>query len=96
MEIHIKDLKKVFEGDKKKNIPDTIAVEDFSIDINDGELVGLLGPSGCGKSTILYMISGLKEPSSGSVFLVKKMLLILLLKKEKLVLFSKIMHFTHI
>ena len=68
MEIHIKDLKKVFEGDKKKNIPDTIAVEDFSIDINDGELVGLLGPSGCGKSTILYMISGLKEPSSGSVF----------------------------
>ena len=68
MEIHIKDLKKVFEGDKKKNIPDTIAVEDFSLDINDGELVGLLGPSGCGKSTILYMISGLKEPSSGSVF----------------------------
>ena len=68
MEIHIKDLKKVFEGDKKKNISDTIAVEDFSIDINDGELVGLLGPSGCGKSTILYMISGLKEPSSGSVF----------------------------
>lgn len=68
MEIHIKDLKKVFEGDKKKNIPDTIAVEDFSIDINDGELVGLLGPSGCGKSTILYMISGLKEPTSGSVF----------------------------
>lgn len=68
MEIHIKDLKKIFEGDKKKNIPDTIAVEDFSIDINDGELVGLLGPSGCGKSTILYMISGLKEPSSGSVF----------------------------
>ena len=68
MEIHIKDLKKVFEGEKKKNIPDTIAVEDFSIDINDGELVGLLGPSGCGKSTILYMISGLKEPSSGSVF----------------------------
>ena len=43
-------------------------MENFSIDINDGELVGLLGPSGCGKSTILYMISGLKEPSSGSVF----------------------------
>ena len=68
MEIHIKDLKKVFEGDKKKNIPDTIAVDNFNLDINDGELVGLLGPSGCGKSTILYMISGLKEPSEGSVF----------------------------
>ena len=72
MEIHIKNLKKVFEGDKKKNIPDTIAVDDFSLDINDGELVGLLGPSGCGKSTILYMISGLKEPTSGEVFFGKE------------------------
>ena len=68
MEIHIKDLKKVFEGDKKKNIPDTIAIDNFNLDIKDGELVGLLGPSGCGKSTVLYMISGLKEPSGGSVF----------------------------
>ncbi len=68
MEIHIKDLKKVFEGDKKKNIPDTIAIDNFNLDIKDGELVGLLGPSGCGKSTVLYMISGLKDPSGGSVF----------------------------
>ena len=68
MEIHINGLKKVFEGDKKKNIPDTIAVDNFNLDIKDGELVGLLGPSGCGKSTVLYMISGLKDPSGGSVF----------------------------
>ena len=67
MEIHIKGLTKIFEGDKKKNIPDTIAVNNFNIDIKDGELVGLLGPSGCGKSTILYMISGLKEPTKGDV-----------------------------
>ena len=68
MEIHINGLKKFFEGDKKKNIPYTIAVDNFNLDIKDGELVGLLGPSGCGKSTVLYMISGLKDPSGGSVF----------------------------
>lgn len=68
MEIHIKGLTKIFEGDKKKNIADTKAVSNFCLDIKDGELVGLLGPSGCGKSTVLYMISGLKEPTSGEVY----------------------------
>ena len=67
MEITINNLKKVFEGDKKKNIPDTIAVSDFNLKINNGELIGLLGPSGCGKSTVLYMISGLKTPTDGEI-----------------------------
>lgn len=68
MKIQISNLGKTFEGNLKKNIPDTVAVSEFSINIEDGELVGLLGPSGCGKSTILYMISGLKEPTTGSVY----------------------------
>jgi len=68
MEIKIKDLTKIFPGDAKKNIRDTIAVKDLDFVVPDGKLVGLLGPSGCGKSTTLYMISGLQVPTSGEVW----------------------------
>ena len=68
MEIRIKDLTKIFPGDRKKNIRDTIAVKDMDFVVPDGKLVGLLGPSGCGKSTTLYMISGLHVPTSGEVW----------------------------
>ncbi len=68
MEIRIKDLTKVFPGDAKKHIRDTIAVKDMDFVVPDGQLVGLLGPSGCGKSTTLYMISGLQVPTSGEVW----------------------------
>ena len=68
MEIRIKELTKIFPGDAKKNIRDTIAVKDLDFTVPDGKLVGLLGPSGCGKSTTLYMISGLLKPSSGSIY----------------------------
>ena len=68
MEIKLKNITKKFLGNSKKNIPDTVAVSDLSIDVKDGELLGLLGPSGCGKSTTLYMISGLKNPTSGEIF----------------------------
>ena len=68
MEIKIKDLTKIFPGDQKKGIRDTIAVKDLDFVVPDGTLVGLLGPSGCGKSTTLYMISGLQIPTSGEVW----------------------------
>ena len=68
MEIRIKNLTKIFPGDAKKNIRDTIAVKDLDFTVDDGTLVGLLGPSGCGKSTTLYMISGLQTPTSGEVW----------------------------
>ena len=68
MEIRIKDLTKIFPGDARKNIRDTIAVKDLNFNVDDGTLVGLLGPSGCGKSTTLYMISGLQTPTSGEVW----------------------------
>ena len=68
MEIRIKDLTKIFPGDAKKGIRDTVAVKDMSFVVPDGKLVGLLGPSGCGKSTTLYMISGLQVPTSGEVW----------------------------
>ncbi len=69
MEIRIKHLTKAFPSrNPKKNPEETIAVNDFNLDIKDGELLGLLGPSGCGKSTTLYMISGLKTPTSGEIW----------------------------
>lgn len=68
MEIRIKNLTKVFPGNPKKHIKDTVAVKDLDIVIPDGKLVGLLGPSGCGKSTTLYMLSGLLTPTSGEIW----------------------------
>jgi ABC-type sugar transport system ATPase subunit len=68
MEIRIKNLTKIFPGDNKRHIRDTVAVKDLDFTVPDGKLVGLLGPSGCGKSTTLYMISGLLKPTSGEVW----------------------------
>lgn len=45
------------------------AVEDFDLDIKDGEFIVLVGPSGCGKSTTLRMIAGLEEISDGHLLL---------------------------
>ncbi|QDY06244.1 ABC transporter ATP-binding protein [Micromonospora sp. HM134] len=60
--VALKDVTKVF--------PDgTIAVDNVSLDVVDGEFMVLLGPSGCGKSTVLRMIAGLAEPTSGAVML---------------------------
>ncbi|MEI7024096.1 ABC transporter ATP-binding protein [Paenibacillus sp. y28] len=42
-------------------------LSDFSMQLNQGEVVGILGPSGCGKSTLLRIISGLESPDSGSI-----------------------------
>lgn len=47
----------------------TIALNNFTLDIKSGEFVSLIGPSGCGKSTLLRMIGGLDTPTSGELFL---------------------------
>ncbi|MEA1950341.1 MAG: ABC transporter ATP-binding protein [Planctomycetota bacterium] len=44
-------------------------VDDFSLDVADGELVVLFGPSGCGKTTTLRMVAGLESVTSGSIFI---------------------------
>ena len=45
------------------------ALEDFSLDVHEGELVCILGPSGCGKTTLLWALSGLHALTSGRVLL---------------------------
>ena len=67
MKVVLQNLTKVFPSRDKKGSPVT-AVDNFSFEIPDGKLIGLLGPSGCGKSTTLYMISGLQTPTSGRIF----------------------------
>jgi multiple sugar transport system ATP-binding protein len=53
-----------------KRFPDgALAVDDFNLDIADGEFVILVGPSGCGKSTTLNMIAGLEDISSGELLI---------------------------
>ncbi len=48
---------------------ETVAVEDFSLTVNKGELISIIGPSGCGKTTILRCIAGLLQPTSGEITL---------------------------
>ena len=68
MKVVLQNLTKIFPSRNKKSGEEVVAVNDFTFEIPDGKLIGLLGPSGCGKSTTLYMISGLQKPSGGQIF----------------------------
>lgn len=61
MHIEAKNLVKTY---KKRNVVDNI-----SLKVYKGEIVGLLGPNGAGKTTTFYMIVGLEKPTQGEVFL---------------------------
>lgn len=68
MKIELQNLTKKFPNRNRKNPGEVIAVNDFTFEIPDGQLIGLLGPSGCGKSTTLNLICGLEKPTSGKIF----------------------------
>ena len=68
MKVVLQNLTKIFPSRNKKSGEEVVAVNDFTFEIPDGKLIGLLGPSGCGKSTTLYMISGLQKPTGGKIF----------------------------
>lgn len=67
MKVVLQNLTKKFPGRGRK-AQEVTAVDDFSFEIPDGELVGLLGPSGCGKSTTLNLLCGLLAPTEGRIF----------------------------
>ena len=68
MKVVLQNVTKIFPSRNKKVGGEVVAVNDFTYEIPDGKLVGLLGPSGCGKSTTLYMICGLQKCSGGRIF----------------------------
>lgn len=51
-----------------KRFTDTLAVDEFDIEIEDGEFISLLGPSGCGKTTTLRCIAGFETASEGHIY----------------------------
>jgi multiple sugar transport system ATP-binding protein len=55
-----------FEGVTKR-FGDSVAVDDLTLEIGDGELLVLLGSSGCGKTTALRLVAGLEEVSEGTI-----------------------------
>ena len=59
MKIVLQNLTKKFPGRGRKNPGEVTAVDELTLEIPDGELVGLLGPSGCGKTTVTKLINGL-------------------------------------
>lgn len=59
--IHSRDLLKSYKG--------RTVVNNVSINVQQGEIVGLLGPNGAGKTTTFYMVVGLIKPDKGSVYL---------------------------
>ena len=68
MKVKLENLTKIFPSRSKKSKEPVVAVSDFTFEIPDGKLIGLLGPSGCGKSTTLNLISGLEKPTSGRIY----------------------------
>lgn len=52
-----------------KQYKDRTVVDDVSLNVSQGEIVGLLGPNGAGKTTTFYMMVGLIRPNSGEIFL---------------------------
>ena len=50
------------QGDKE-----VVVYENFDLHVEQGESIVLIGPSGCGKSTMLYLLAGLRKPTSGKV-----------------------------
>lgn len=51
---------------------ETLAIDDLSFHVEDGEFLAVVGPSGCGKSTLLSIIAGLIEPDDGKVLFENK------------------------
>ena len=54
-----------------KRFGNVVAVADFSLKVQRGELVTLLGPSGCGKTTTLRIVTGFERPDSGNIIRIR-------------------------
>ncbi|MBR4410447.1 MAG: energy-coupling factor transporter ATPase [Firmicutes bacterium] len=64
MSIQVRNLTHIYEPGMPT---ESVALEDVSFEINDGELVGVIGHTGSGKSTLLQHLNGLLKPTSGQI-----------------------------
>ncbi len=56
-------------GLTKRYADGTLAVQDFNLEVADGEFLVMVGPSGCGKTTVLRCVAGLETPTAGAISL---------------------------
>ena len=63
------DYKKIYANSLVKTYSNRNVVNQISLSVGVGEVVGLLGPNGAGKTTTFYMITGMIKPTSGKIFL---------------------------
>jgi len=61
--LEVKNITKAFGNDDESNI----VLDNLSMQLNEGESMGLVGASGSGKSTLLHILGGLEKPNSGTV-----------------------------
>ena len=68
MGVKLINVTKIFT-DQSNPDKKVVAVNNVSLEVNDGELVSFLGPSGCGKTTLLHMLGGLLQPTGGRILI---------------------------
>jgi NitT/TauT family transport system ATP-binding protein len=78
VKLRLQNVRKVFPVKPVKGqsnlIKDFIAVDNVSLDVEEGEFMVIVGPSGCGKSTLLDLLAGLTKPTSGQILLDNKLI----------------------
>ncbi|MDR0818530.1 MAG: ABC transporter ATP-binding protein [Oscillospiraceae bacterium] len=67
--IELNNLRQIYtiRNSQTRKPEEFVALEEFSLSINEGEFISIVGPSGCGKSTFLDIVSGLSKPKSGTI-----------------------------
>lgn len=78
--LEIKNLSKIYHTTKEE----TIAVENFTLNLKEGEFIAIVGPSGCGKSTVLNILAGLDTKSGGTINLKEDIKLGYMLQQDSL------------
>ncbi|WP_094184346.1 ABC transporter ATP-binding protein [Bradyrhizobium japonicum] len=67
--VQYRNVSMQFSGKVRGGIQETLAIDDISFRVDDGEFLVIVGPSGCGKSTLLHLTSGLLLPTCGNISL---------------------------